>query len=166
MSATVDLRIRDRLRDTDVDGIAELHRVVYGPEYGLNHAFVARVAEGVREARAAGWPERSGAVRLVDREDRLSGCVALTDEGGGVGRIRWVVLLPELRGCGLGRRLITELVDEARAGEWHTLRLETFSALRAAARIYRDLGFRVVSAQVREDWGAPIVYQHYEMKLG
>jgi len=166
MSATVDLRVRDWLRDGDVEAIVELHRVVYRPEYGMNEVFIDRVAEGLFAARAAGWPERAGAVRLVERDEHLSGCVALTEEGGGVGRIRWVVLLPELRGAGLGRRLISELVDEARDAGWHTLRLETFGALRAAARIYRDLGFRVVSARSREDWGPPIVYQHYEMALG
>jgi GNAT superfamily N-acetyltransferase len=166
MSATVDVRVRDWLRDDDVEGIVELHRIVYQPEYGMNEAFLDRVAEGVLAARSRGWPERAGAVRLVDRDERLSGCVALTEEGEGIGRIRWVVLLPELRGAGLGRLLIGELVDEARDAGWHTLQLETFSALRSAARIYRDLGFRVVSERVRQDWGPPVVYQHYEMALG
>src|SRR4051794_39122268 len=100
----MDLRIRDSLREGDVEAMAELHRRVYQPEYGMNDTFVDRVAEGIRDAQAAGWPERSGAVRLVDREEDLAGCVALTDQGGGVGCIRWVVLMAELRGAGLGRR--------------------------------------------------------------
>jgi GNAT superfamily N-acetyltransferase len=165
MSATTDLRIRDELQDGDTDGVIELHRAVYQPEYGMNDVFVARVAEGVHAAYAAGWPEQSGAVRLIDVGDRLSGCVALTEESEAVGRIRWVVLMPELRGLGLGRRLIGELVDEARAAGWHTLQLETFSRLSVAARIYRDLGFRVVSERERRDWGPPILYQHYELRL-
>jgi GNAT superfamily N-acetyltransferase len=165
MSATTELRIRDRLRDGDAEGIVELHRAVYKPEYGLNDVFVDQVAEGLHAARAAGWPERGGAVRLADVGDRLSGCVALTDEGEGIGRIRWVVLMPELRGAGLGRRLIAELVDEARDAGWHTLQLVTFSRLRAAARIYRDLGFQVVSERQRGDWGPPISYQHYELRM-
>src|SRR5581483_2035270 len=106
-----------------------------------------------------------GAVRLVDSGERLAGCVALTEEGDGIGRIRWVVLAPELRGAGLGRRLIGELVDQARDAGWHTLQLETFSRLEAAAGIYRQLGFRVVSERERHDWGPPIVYQHYELRL-
>lgn len=165
MSATTDLIVRDRLGERDHEQIVGLHRVVYQPEYGMNHTFVDGIGEGVREARAAGWPSRSGAVRLVDRDQQLAGCVALTEEAKGLGRIRWVVLRPELRGSGLGRRLVGELVEEARALGWRTLQLETFSALTAAARIYRDAGFVVVSEHERHDWGPPIVYQHYELQL-
>jgi ribosomal protein S18 acetylase RimI-like enzyme len=165
MSATADQMIRSRLEPGDAEGIVELHRRVYAPEYGMNDTFVQRVGEGVRAAVAGGWPERAGAVRLVDGSEGLAGCVALTDEGDGSGRIRWVVLASELRGSGLGRRLVTELVEEARAGGMQMLKLETFSALSAAARIYRDLGFRVVDEFERFDWGPPIVYQHYELAL-
>ena len=52
----------------DADGIAELHRRVYVPEYGINEEFVSRVAAGVRSARAAGWPAAGGGgVWLIDR---------------------------------------------------------------------------------------------------
>ena len=76
------------------------------------------------------------------------------------------MLAPQLRGSGLGRRLIGEMIGEARTAGLHTLQLETFSALTSAARIYRDAGFRVTSARERLDWGPPIVYQHYELILG
>lgn len=165
VSATTDLQVRNRLREDDVEAVVALHRLVYQPEFGMNDVFIERVEEGILTARAAGWPERAGAVRLVDSGERMTGCVALTDEGHGVGRIRWVVLSPELRGAGLGRRLIEELVEHSRAAGWHKLQLETFSALSAAARIYRDVGFRVISERRRDDWGPPIVYQHYEMAL-
>lgn len=165
MSATTELRIRDRLADGDVERMIELHRRVYQPEYGMNDTFVDRVGDGIREAYAAGWPERSGAVRLADHDGEVRGCTALTDEGGGVGRVRWVVLMAELRGTGLGRRLIGEVIAEGRSAGLHTLQLETFSALASAARIYRDAGFRVISERARHDWGPPIVYQHYELRL-
>ncbi len=153
MGATTELRIRDRLTDGDVEQMIELHRRVYQPEFGMNDTFVDRVGDGIREAHAAGWPERSGAVRLADHDGELWGCTALTDEGGGVGRVRWFVLMPELRGTGLGRRLIGEVIGEARSAGLHTLRLETFSALTSAARIYREAGFRVTSERARAGLG-------------
>ena len=45
------------------------------------------------------------------------------------------------------------------------LELDTFSALRAAAKLYRDAGFSVVSARERSDWGPTITYQQYELDL-
>src|SRR5690242_4253560 len=109
--------IRRALGDADAAGIAELHRRVYAPEYGMNDVFVARVAEGVLDAVAAGWPQAGGGVWLVDGTgtgtvgvdgDRpgLRGSLALTDEGDGLGRLRWFVLDPALRGLGLGRSLV------------------------------------------------------------
>jgi hypothetical protein len=46
---TSDISIRRELREGDADAIAELHRRVYGSEYGLNERFV----QGVRRGRTA-----------------------------------------------------------------------------------------------------------------
>ncbi|MBV9798398.1 MAG: GNAT family N-acetyltransferase [Solirubrobacterales bacterium] len=160
-----DATVRRALREGDVQAIADLHRRVYGPEYGRNEDFVASVRRGVEEARRGGWPQRSGAVWLVERCGRLVGSLALTDEGGGVGRVRWFVLEADVRGHGLGRSLVAELLDEARCSGMRRLVLETFSALTAAARIYRDAGFELRWSRERDDWGPPVTYQGYDLEL-
>ena len=44
--------------------------------------------------------------------------------------------------------------------------LETFSELNAAAHLYREHGFQVVSAETGPRWGrAEITYQRYEAEL-
>jgi GNAT superfamily N-acetyltransferase len=157
--------IRQTLRDGDAEAIAELHRRIYLPEFGMNEEFVARVAAGVEAALAGGWPNTRGAVWLVDSNGALSGSLALTQEGADVGRVRWFVLAPSLRGHGLGRSLMSKLLGKAREGGLAKLELETFSALTVAAGIYRAAGFRLCWERHREDWGAAIVYQGYELKL-
>ncbi len=158
--------IRRELRLGDAEAIAELHRRVYQPEFGMNDEFVAGVAAGVRDAVAGGWPESAGAVWLVERSGELAGSLALTVEpAAGSGRVRWFVLDRSLRGHGLGGTLIGELLARARAAGLAELELETFAALSVAARIYRAAGFRVVSERERTDWGRPITYQRYELQL-
>ena len=157
--------IRQTLQAGDAEAIAELHRRVYLPEFGMNEEFVARVAAGVEAARAAGWPHPRGAVWLLDGDGELSGSLALTEEGADVGRVRWFVLAPNLRGQGLGRSLMAKLLGKAREDGLAKLELETFSALTVAAGIYRAAGFRLCWERHREDWGAAIVYQGYELKL-
>jgi ribosomal protein S18 acetylase RimI-like enzyme len=149
---TNDISIRRDLRDGDADAIAELHRRVYASEYGLNERFV----ESVR---------RSGAVWLADGDTALLGALGLTEEGGGLGKVRWFVLDPSLRGRGLGRELIVELLHEARAAGLQTLVLETFSDLTAAAHIYRAAGFRVTWERPLEEWGPAVTFQQYELTL-
>jgi GNAT superfamily N-acetyltransferase len=180
---TDDPIIRRELRDGDAEAIAELHRRNYSAAYGMNERFVSAVAAGVRDAAARGWPRSGGAVWLIERAGAvagslagsIAGSLALTveperagDTGAGrarVGRVRWFVLDRSLRGRGLGRALMAELLDEARAAGLAELELETFAALSAAAHIYRAAGFRVVSEREREDWGRPITYQRYELHL-
>jgi ribosomal protein S18 acetylase RimI-like enzyme len=162
---TSDITVRRHLRDGDADAIAELHRRVYGSEYGLNEQFVDGVRRGLAAAVASGWPQRTGAVWLVDGEEGLRGVLGLTDEGDGAGRVRWLVLDPALRGRGLARSLVAELLVEARAAGLHTLTLETYSDLTAAARIYRDAGFRVEWERVHDDWGPTITFQGYRLDL-
>jgi GNAT superfamily N-acetyltransferase len=174
---TDEVVIRRELRAGDPEAIAELHRRLYQPEFGMNDEFVAGVAAGISEAVARGWPTSGGAVWLVERAGELAGSLALTVEpatragegaeatGAGRGRVRWFVLDRSLRGRGLGRGLLAELLALARAAGLAELELETFSALAVAARIYRGAGFRVVSEREREDWGRPITYQRYELQL-
>jgi|SRR5579884_172236 len=162
-----EITTRRQLQPGDDAAIAELHRRVYQPEYGMNDEFVARVAEGARRAIARGWPRTGGAVWLVERagEPELAGSLALTDEGDRRGQVRWFVLVPELRGQGLGRALLEQLLASARAAGMRRLELETFSALTSAAHLYREAGFRAVWERERTDWGSPITYQHYELEL-
>ena len=70
-----------------------------------------------------------------------------------------------MRGGGLGRQLLAELMDTARGAGMRRLELETFSDLRAAGHLYRSAGFEVVSARERDDWGPTISYQHYRVDL-
>jgi ribosomal protein S18 acetylase RimI-like enzyme len=164
-SLAPEITIRRELRDGDALAIVELHRRVYYAEYQRNEQFVMAVAESLAGVIAQGWPVSGGAVWLIQQRDRLAGSLGLTVEGEGVGQVRWVVFDPALRGQGLGRALVEEVVATARAAGMHKLQLQTFSALREAAHLYRSVGFTVVWERSRDDWGPTITYQGYELPL-
>lgn len=157
--------IRRTLDAGDAEAIGDLHERVYTAEYGMNAKFVRSVRESVSAARARGWPDSGGGVWLIDGDRGLSASLGLTDEGGGVGRVRWFVFEPQLRGRGLGRGLVGELIEEARRLGRSRLELETFGALRVAAHLYRDAGFELAWSRQRTDWGPTVVYQRYELAL-
>jgi GNAT superfamily N-acetyltransferase len=163
---TIDqITIRRTLSEGDGLAIGELHRRVYMAEHGFNDRFCESVDDDVAGAIASGWPERTGAVWLVDCGGPLLGALALTDEGQGLGRVRWFALDPSLRGHGLGRSLFGELLEEARAQNLTKLCLETVKPLTVAAHIYTSQGFRVVWERERTDWGPRVTYQGYELTL-
>jgi ribosomal protein S18 acetylase RimI-like enzyme len=158
--------IRRELRPGDLGAIIEHHGRLYAREYGLDSGMEAHVAAAVARAALRGFPRSNEAIWIVERDGRHAGSLVMTDEGDGVACVRFFLLDAELRGEGLGRRLLQELLDTARAHGFERVVLETFSDLTAAAHLYREHGFRVVSAETGPRWGrAELTYQRYEADL-
>ena len=65
----------------------------------------------------------------------------------------------------MGRRLVEAMLKRARTAGYERIDLVTFSELRAAARLYREAGFRRVSMEPRLLWGRGIEYERYELVL-
>ena len=161
-----DVSIRRELRPGDLGAIIEHHGRTYAREYGVDSSFEAHVAAAVARAALRGFPRENEAIWIVERNGAHAGSLAMTDEGDGVACIRFFVLDSNLRGRGLGRRLLEELLDVARAAGFERAMLETFSDLTAAAHLYREHGFRVTNAETGARWGrAEITYQCYEAEL-
>jgi GNAT superfamily N-acetyltransferase len=158
--------IRDQLRPGDLGEIVAHHGRLYAEEYGVDATFEGFVAAAVARAAIRGFPSEREAIRIVELGGEHVGSIGLTDEGGGDAAIRWFVLSPEVRGKGLGRRLLVELLDLAREHRYRRVFLETFSELHAAAHLYLDAGFAVTSADTAPRWGREaITYQRYELEL-
>jgi N-acetylglutamate synthase-like GNAT family acetyltransferase len=161
-----EIGIRRELRPGDLGAIVAFHGRVYGPEYGVDHRFEAFVASSVAEAGKRGFPGEREAVWIVERDGELAGCLGLTDDGD-AGVVRWFVFHPSVRGRGLGRRLIEELLDTARELGYERVHLETFSELRTAAHLYRSVGFELLDEDTAPRWGRDaITFQRYELDLG
>lgn len=172
MDATVpaaagDLSIRRSFRPADARAIVELHRRVYPPEYGVDETFVDDIALTLAELDRRGFPGPGEGAWLLDGADGgLAGCLILSDEGAGEGRVRLFCLGPELRGLGLGRRMLGALLELARGAGYERLTLATFADLRAAAHLYREAGFGLVAEDDAPRWGrSEFRYQHYELRL-
>lgn len=158
--------IRRDLRPGDLGRIVAHHGSVYTPEYGVDVAFEGDLAASVAAAVQRGWPGPREGVWIVESGGRHVGSLALTDEGDDRGAVRWLVLDPELRGHGLGRRLVAELVGKARREGYALLSLHTFSDLRAAAHLYRSHGFELRWEQTEPRWGRDdLTYQRYELSF-
>ena len=158
--------IRDELRPGDLEAIVAHHRRIYGEEYGVDSSFGDFVAAAVARAVERGFPTEREAIRIVELDGRHAGSIGLSDEGEGEAAIRWVVLSPEVRGNGLGRRLVDEMLAFAEDHGYRRVWLETFSELEAAAHLYRDAGFVITSADTAPRWGREsITYQRYELEL-
>ena len=162
--------MRPRIRRTpgpgDLDALVAHHSRVYGGEYGVDPAFEEHVAASVARVAGRDFPTPREAICLVELDGEHVGSIALTDEGNGEAAVRWFLLDPALRGQGLGRRLVGEMLARAREAGYRLVSLYTFSELQAAARLYRNHGFKLVSEETGPRWGRDhITYQRYELEL-
>lgn len=82
----------------------------------------------------------------VDHAGRILGYAGL-DRGGSVADVMTIAVAPAARGTGLGRRLLTALLDLA--GEAEAVMLEVRADNDAARSLYASAGFELVSTRRR-----------------
>lgn len=87
-----------------------------------------------------------GAFLLARLDGRPVGCGAVKSAEPGVGSIKRMWVSPEVRGTGVGRRLLGALEKEAVGLGMALLRLETNRSLHEAQALYRRNGYREVAA--------------------
>ena len=83
---------------------------------------------------------------LAALPDRPVGCGALKLTGEGTGQVKRMWISEEVRGLGLGRRMLEAIEAQARDCAVHLLRLETNRSLTEAQALYRSSGFQEVEA--------------------
>ena len=149
----------------DVNAVVQLHRAVYEGEFGLDESFAREVAMRLAELRRAGFPGPREGLWLAEAEDATVGSITLNEEDARLGRLGHLVLLPEARGTGAGRRLVEAVLNAARAAGYEHLELYTFSDLDAAGGLYRSVGFERVSGERVLRWGRRMEWERYELAL-
>lgn len=154
----------DASRDA-VNEVVRLHRQVYESEYGLDETFANSVAVQLAEASRSGWPGSREGLWLARLDGRVVGSVTLFEEDRELGRLGHLVLMPEARGTGAGRRLVETVLDAARASEYTRLHLLTFGELRTAGSLYRSVGFVRTSVERTLRWGITMDWERYELSL-
>ena len=87
----------------------------------------------------------SGCLMLASRGDERVGCCALRRFDEGVCEMKRLYVKPGHRGANLGRVLVENLADQARALGYGRMVLDTLQDMIAADALYRSLGFREIA---------------------
>lgn len=158
-------RVRTDLRAGDIGEIVRLHGILYRDLAGFDHTFEAYVAESVGECFAT-WEAARDRTWIVEREGEVLGSLVLKGRSPEEAQLRYFLLHPSLRGQGLGRDLMTRLLDFARAAGYRRIFLLTDEAVTpAATHLYVSHGFRRTGVRAVERWGTSTAEQRYEMDL-
>lgn len=86
---------------------------------------------------------------VVDETGRVLGGGGFSQLEGaeaGVCELRKMYFLPEVRGTGMGERLLRRCLEGARRAGYRTMYLETLTGMDAAQRLYKKVGFQPLCA--------------------
>jgi len=146
--------------------VAELHALYYGRHWGFGLTFEAQVATGLAEFLQRLDPGRDGFWTLC-RAGRVQGAVAIDGAKAGAegAHLRWFILDEELRGQGLGSRLLREALDFCAGCGHRRVFLWTFQGLGAARHLYEKHGFRLEQERAGEQWGKRVLEQRFVLEL-
>jgi len=164
--------VRNDLRPGDIGMVVHLHGTIYAEERGWDYTFDAYVAGPIAEfVKFRSDGDRIWIVELKegteDEEgtDLIVGSVAVVNFSEEAAQLRWLLLAPEVRGVGLGRRLVEEAVAFSRSAGYKAVFLWTVRDLVAATSLYRSLGFLETEEKTSEIWGDTVTEVRYELRL-
>jgi N-acetylglutamate synthase-like GNAT family acetyltransferase len=87
-----------------------------------------------------------------ERDDRIVGVSALQFLGEGVGRVRYVYILPGYQRQGIGTALVSRVEIKARESNLRKLKVLTVEKAIWAVAFYIKLGFRLAE-RIQKPWG-------------
>jgi DNA-binding MarR family transcriptional regulator/GNAT superfamily N-acetyltransferase len=148
----------------DMGWVVHRHGILYAGEYGWDERFEALVAQIVAKFIQEYDPILEHCW-IAERDGENVGCVFLVRESEEIARLRLLLVEPQVRGLGIGSRLVEECVRFARRAGYRKIRLWTNDVLYAARHIYQGVGFRIVHEEPHHSFGHDLVGQTWELKL-
>jgi DNA-binding MarR family transcriptional regulator/GNAT superfamily N-acetyltransferase len=139
-------------RPGDLGWIVERHAVHYARDYGFDSRFEAMVAE-IAAAFLRNFDPAREFCAIAERDGRRLGSVMVVRSDEETAKLRLLLVEPEARGTGLGRRLVQESIDFARAAGYRQMMLWTNDVLVAARRLYETAGFRLADTAEHDEFG-------------
>ncbi|WP_151705369.1 bifunctional helix-turn-helix transcriptional regulator/GNAT family N-acetyltransferase [Nitrincola alkalilacustris] len=149
-------------RPGDMGWVVWRHGIYYAREFGWNEGFEALVAKLVADFVQNYKPEHERCW-IAECDGRNVGSIFLVQESESVARLRMLYIEPEMRGLGLGRRLVEECVNTARQLGYRKMVLWTNAGLHAARHIYEAQGFKLLSEETVSSFGRDEIYQDWEL---
>jgi ribosomal protein S18 acetylase RimI-like enzyme len=107
------------------------------------------------------YSEPAGALIVAWDGTAACGCIALRPIDDGICEMKRLYVRAAYRRLGVGRELVTRIMDSARQKGYTRIRLDTLPSMANAIRLYREIGFREIEPYVYN----PIPGTHFMEKL-
>jgi len=151
-------------RPGDIGWVISRHGQLYAEEFGWDDSFealVARIGADFIDQFQPGL-ERAW---IAERDGKRIGAVFIVRKSKFVAKLRMLLIEPDARGIGLGKRLVDECIAFSRTAGYRKITLWTHDILVAARGIYQRAGFTLVSSAPNHAFGVDLRTEVWELRL-
>jgi DNA-binding MarR family transcriptional regulator/GNAT superfamily N-acetyltransferase len=152
------------LRPGDMGWIIHRQALLYAQEYGWDNTFEAMIAKVGGEFIET-FDAKCERAWVAEIDERIVGSIFLVEKSKTVAKVRLLYVEPDVRGQGIGRRLVEACIAHAQKLGYKRITLWTNDVLTAARTIYQATGFELVHSEPHRSFGKDLVGETWERDL-
>jgi|SRR6056297_1192264 len=150
--------------EKDLDHIVKRHGEIYKEEYNFDESFVDYVREPLYEFYE-NFDKNYENIWVAEYEGDIAGFIALVKVDTDTAQLRWFLLEKDLRGKGIGKKLMNTLIEFAKDKDYKNIYLWTVGFLDTARHIYEKFGFELEERKSSNVWGKELIEEKWKLKL-
>lgn len=151
-------------RPGDMGWVIQSHARLYSEEYQFDESFEALVAEIATNFLKQHNPQKEH-LWIAEQAGQPIGSIMVVDKGNQVAKLRLLLVTPEARGLGVGKRLVEECLHFAKRAGYQKIQLWTENILVEARQLYQKAGFQLIEEEAALQFGRHLISETWERPL-
>ena len=148
----------------DIGWLIGQHGSYYSMAFGWNQTFEGLAAE-IAGTFLQNFDPKLERCWVAERDGKRVGAVILLKKTEDTAQLRMLLVKPEARGLGIGKRLVQECTRFARQAGYKKIMLWTNKGLDAARAIYEKEGYQLMKEEPHTSFGHDLIGQIWELEL-